>query len=148
MCAMNRIRLALTVAGMAIGALVFHAQSPAPPLAHKFTEIAPGIYSAVGSAAINAGSNSAVIVNQDDVVIVDSHMTPEAGRALVRDLKTITDKPVKFLINTHFHYDHTDGNQAFWPVTDSSGKTTSSQPASAVSAINRRWSSRLWPTSR
>src|SRR5262249_24977532 len=32
--------------------------------------------------------------------------------------KTITDKPVKLLINTHFHYDHTDGNQAFWPVTD------------------------------
>lgn len=80
---------------------------------HTFKEIAPGVYSAIGSAASNAGSNSAVIVNQDDVVIVDSHMTPDAGRALLQDIKTITNKPVRFLIDTHFHYDHTDGNQAF-----------------------------------
>jgi len=114
---MTRARFALVVAGIALTTLAFHAQTP-PQTAHKFTEIAPGVYAAVGTGPINAGSNSAVIVNQDDVVIVDSHMTPEAGRALVRDLKTITDKPVKLLINTHFHYDHTDGNQAFWPVTD------------------------------
>jgi len=109
---MTRIRLALVLGGVSVATLAFHAQTPTPQT-HKFTEIVPGIYSAAGPPGVNPGSNSAVIVNQDDVVVVDSHMTPEAGRALVRDLKSITDKPVRFLINTHFHYDHTDGNQAF-----------------------------------
>jgi cyclase len=110
---MNRVRLALLLSAMAITGLVFHAQTPASPLTHKFTQIAPGIYSAVGSGTPNVGSNSAVIVNRDDVVVVDSHISPEAGRVLLKEIKTLTDKPVRTLIDTHFHYDHTNGNQVF-----------------------------------
>ena len=115
---MNRIRLALVCFGIGVCALVFQAQAPAPPAAYKFTEIVPGIYSAIGTGAMNVGSNSAVIVNRDDVMIVDSHISPESGRAMLQELKGITDKPVRFLINTHFHYDHTNGNQAFPPGVD------------------------------
>jgi cyclase len=115
---MHRIRLALALAGVAVGALVFQAQTPAPQAAYKFTEIAPGVYSAIGTGSMNVGSNSAVIVNRDDVMIVDSHISPESGRAMLQELKAITDKPVRFLINTHFHYDHTNGNQAFPPGID------------------------------
>ena len=115
---MTRSRFALVLAGLAVSALVFHAQEPAPQAAYKFTEIAPGIYSAIGTGSMNVGSNSAVIVNRDDVVIVDSHISPESGRAMLQELKTITDKPVRILINTHFHYDHTNGNQAFPPGID------------------------------
>ena len=110
---MTRIRLALVLAGVAVSAFVFHAQTPAPQAAYKFTEIVPGIYSAIGTGSMNVGSNSAIIVNKDDVMIVDSHISPESGRAMLQELKAITDKPVRFLINTHFHYDHTSGNQAF-----------------------------------
>ena len=110
---MTRIRFALALAGVAVSALVFHAQTPAPAAAYRFTEIVPGIYSAIGTGSMNVGSNSAVIVNKDDVVIVDSHTSPESGRAMLQELKAITNKPVSFLINTHFHYDHTSGNQAF-----------------------------------
>ena len=116
---MTRIRLALILSGIAISALVFHAQAPAPQAAaYKFTEIVPGVYSAIGTGSMNVGSNSAVIVNKDDVMIVDSHISPESGRAMLQELKAITDKPVRFLINTHFHYDHTSGNQAFPPGVD------------------------------
>ena len=115
---MTRIRCALALAGVAVSALVFHAQGPAPQAAYKFTEIVPGVYSAIGTGSMNVGSNSAVIVNRDDVVIVDSHISPESGRAMLLELKTITDKPVRILINTHFHYDHTNGNQAFPPGID------------------------------
>ena len=115
---MTRIRLALVLAGIAVSALVFHAQAPAPQAAYKFTEIVPGIYSAIGTGSMNVGSNSAVIVNKDDVVIVDSHISPESGRAMLQELKAITDKPVRILIDTHFHYDHTNGNQAFPPGVD------------------------------
>ncbi len=116
---MTRTRLALALAVLAISAAVFHAQAQAPPQnAYKFTQIVPGIYSALGTGTMNVGSNSAVIVNRDDVVIVDSHISPESGRAMLDELKTITDKPVRFLINTHFHYDHTNGNQVFSPAVD------------------------------
>ena len=110
---MTRTRAALIIAGVAVAALTFHAQVPDPALTHRFTEIAPGVYSAMATGGLNLGSNSAVIVNQDDVIVVDSHISPEAGRALLRELKTLTSKPVTMLINTHFHYDHTNGNQSF-----------------------------------
>lgn len=115
---MNRIRLGLLIGVLGISSLVFHAQTPAPQATHKFTQIAPGIYSAIGTGTPNVGSNSAVIVNQDDVLVVDSHISPESARVLLKELKTLTDKPVRFLVNTHFHYDHASGNQVFGPPVE------------------------------
>ena len=115
---MTRFRVLLAV--FAVGALgiVVRSQTSPPDAAYRFTQIQPGVYSALGTGRLNVGSNSAVIVNQDDVVIVDSHITPEAARAMLRELKAITDKPVTTLINTHFHYDHTNGNQVFPATVD------------------------------
>jgi glyoxylase-like metal-dependent hydrolase (beta-lactamase superfamily II) len=109
----------LAIAGVGIAAR----SQKAPDAAYKFQEIVPGIYSALGTGTMNVGSNSAVIVNEDDVLIVDSHISPESGRAMLQELKTITDKPVRFLVNTHFHYDHTNGNQVFAPAVDIIGHT-------------------------
>jgi cyclase len=115
---MTRMRLAAALAALSLSAAVFHAQTAGPAAAFKFTQIVPGVYSALGTGTMNVGSNSAVIVNQDEVMIVDSHISPESGRAMLEELKAITDKPVKYLINTHFHYDHTNGNQVFSPAVD------------------------------
>jgi cyclase len=111
---MPRIRFAFVLVLVALGGLAFHAQTPSSA-AYRFQQIAPGIYSAIGTGTVNVGSNSAVIVNRDDVLIVDSHISPESARVMLQELKTITDKPVRFLVNTHFHYDHTNGNQLFVP---------------------------------
>ena len=83
--------------------------------AFTFTEVRDGVWHAVGGGEIAAGSNGAVVVNERDVLVVDSHMTPTAARAMLADLAKITDKPVRYLINTHFHFDHTHGNEAFGP---------------------------------
>jgi glyoxylase-like metal-dependent hydrolase (beta-lactamase superfamily II) len=115
---MTRIRIALVLAGIATASLAFRAQTPAPQAAYKFQQIGPGIYSAIGTGAMNVGSNSAVIVNRDDVLIVDSHISPESARVMLSELKAISDKPVRFLVNTHFHYDHTNGNQVFGAAVD------------------------------
>ncbi len=56
-----------------------------------------------------------MVVNDSDVLVVDSHMTPSAAQALLADLAKITDKPVRYLVNTHFHFDHTHGNEVFGP---------------------------------
>src|SRR3984885_2612852 len=81
---------------------------------YKFEKIADGIYYATGG----AGSNNVVIVNDTDVLLVDDGTTPAAARAFLEDIKLITNKPVRYVVNTHFHYDHTDGNSVFPPSVD------------------------------
>lgn len=93
-------------------------QPEAPPAArqtdtHIFEELADGVYFATGTGTVNVASNALVIVNEADVVIVDSHITADAGRALLDSVRTITDKPIKYLVNSHFHFDHAHGNQVF-----------------------------------
>jgi len=78
---------------------------------YKFEKVADGVYYATGG----FGSNNVVIVNDNDVLVVDDGTTPVAARAFVDDIKIITNKPVRTVVNTHFHYDHTDGNSVFGP---------------------------------
>jgi len=78
---------------------------------YKFEKAADGIYYATGG----PGSNNVVIVNDQDVFLVDDGTTPAAARALLADIKLLTPKPVRQVVNTHFHYDHTAGNQVFGP---------------------------------
>jgi cyclase len=92
------------------------ARSPYPVTAgqaFKFEKVAEGVYYATSTGAMITGSNIPVIVKARDVMIVDTGTTPAAARALEEDLKKITDKPVRYVVNTHFHYDHTDGNSVF-----------------------------------
>ena len=92
------------------------AQTPARPLAHRFDRIAEGVYAAIPNGTVNVVSNSTIIINDNDVVIVDAHATPAAARALIEDVKTLTPKPISYLIDTHYHWDHAHGNQAFIPI--------------------------------
>ena len=79
---------------------------------HRLTEVAHGVYLAQTTAPL-FNSNSLVIVNEDDVVVVDSHITPDKARELIESIQFITSKPITTLINSHFHYDHAHGNQVF-----------------------------------
>ena len=83
--------------------------------AHKFEKVAEAVYFSTGTGSMNTGSNGAVIVNADDVLIVDPGITPAAARAFIADVKTLTSKPVKYVVDTHYHYDHAFGNQVFGP---------------------------------
>ncbi len=104
--------LAPALAFLTVTTAVASAQTP---IAHRFIQVAPGVYSASGNGTIETRSSNMVIVNADDVFLVDTNITPEATRRLVNDIKTLTDKPIRFVVNTHWHYDHTDGNQVFGP---------------------------------
>jgi glyoxylase-like metal-dependent hydrolase (beta-lactamase superfamily II) len=81
--------------------------------AFRFNKVKEGIYHAVGTGSLAVVGNSAVIVNERDVVVVDDHVSPAAAWVLLDELKEITDKPVRAVINTHFHFDHAHGNQVF-----------------------------------
>ena len=81
---------------------------------YKFEKVADGVYYATGG----FGSNNVVVVNDRDVLLVDDGTTPAAARAFLADIKLVTNKPVRYVVNTHFHYDHTDGNSVFPPDVD------------------------------
>jgi glyoxylase-like metal-dependent hydrolase (beta-lactamase superfamily II) len=80
---------------------------------HVFEELAPGVYFASGTGIVNVASNALVVVNDEDVLVVDSHITPDAARTLLESVRALTDRPLRYLVNSHFHFDHAHGNQAF-----------------------------------
>jgi cyclase len=83
--------------------------------AFQFEEVAEDIYQAQGTGNLLVGSNAAIIVNENDVIVIDSHISPAAAVALARQLPSITTKPIRYVINTHFHFDHAHGNQVYPP---------------------------------
>jgi cyclase len=66
---------------------------------------------------LGGGGNTAVLIGDDGVLVVDTKFW-SAGRRLPEIIKAITDKPVKVIINTHYHSDHTHGNPQYAPGTD------------------------------
>src|SRR6187399_892090 len=83
--------------------------------APRFDKVADGIYYATSSGTMNVGANSPIILTDTEAIVIDSEITPAAARALVADLKAITNLPVKYVIDSHYHYDHAHGNQIFTP---------------------------------
>ena len=61
----------------------------------------------------NAVSNSGIVVLDHSVLVFDTHFTPEAGQSLLAAIRSITSKPVRYVIVSHAHADHTHGNQVF-----------------------------------
>jgi len=82
---------------------------------YTLEKITEGVYYTTAIGPSNTGGNHAIIIGDSDVILVDDGTTPAAARTLLEDMKKITDKPVRWVINTHFHYDHTDGNSVFGP---------------------------------
>ena len=80
---------------------------------HRFVEVAKGVWHVSGNGKVHTMSNAMVLVGEFDTLIVDSHVTPSAARTLLDSLSVITDKPVRYLINSHYHFDHAHGNQSF-----------------------------------
>src|SRR5579872_3110764 len=73
--------------------------------------VAPGIYAAIDGPQHSAGSNAGFIIGENGVLVVDSFFNPAAARALVSEIHRLTPKPIRYLINTHYHIDHTGGDQ-------------------------------------
>jgi glyoxylase-like metal-dependent hydrolase (beta-lactamase superfamily II) len=80
---------------------------------HRFNEIADGVWFVSGTGSVHTMSNAMVLVGEFDVLVVDSHVTPAASRALLDSMSVITDKPIRYLVNSHYHFDHAHGNQSF-----------------------------------
>jgi len=75
--------------------------------------VADGVHVAVAAPAYKVNSNTAIIESDDGAVIVDTHSKPSAARVIVDRLRDITARPVRYVVNTHFHWDHWHGNEVY-----------------------------------
>jgi glyoxylase-like metal-dependent hydrolase (beta-lactamase superfamily II) len=87
--------------------------SAVPALAFDFTEVAPGVHVAIARGVPYYVANSVVIVGGNEVLLVDSSAGPGEGAALRDAIRTVTTKPVRYIVDTHFHFDHALGHAAF-----------------------------------
>lgn len=76
-------------------------------------KIGEGVYAALGSDTGKAGSNAGFIVGSNGVVVVDTFEDPTPAHDLLAEIKKITNLPIRFVVNTHYHLDHTGGNAVF-----------------------------------
>lgn len=81
------------------------------PLPFVLKQVGPGVYAAIDGPAHKAGSNAGFVIGDDGVLVVDSFFNPDAARALVAEIHRLTPKPIRYLVNTHYHLDHTAGDQ-------------------------------------
>lgn len=92
---------------MILAAVVAKAQRNWDEVQIKVEKVAGNVYMLAG-----AGGNIGVSIGDDGILIVDDQYAPLAPK--IKDaLATISDKPVKFVLNTHYHGDHTGGNEVF-----------------------------------
>jgi glyoxylase-like metal-dependent hydrolase (beta-lactamase superfamily II) len=85
-------------------------------------------------------SNSVFVVGARDVVVVDTNVSPESARASLAELRRITDKPVRYVVNTHWHDDHLAGNQVYrdaFPGVQFVGQVRTREELSTTGADNR-----------
>ena len=77
-------------------------------------KVADGVFAALAKPQALTNSNAAIFVLDRDVLVVDAHSKPSAAAALLAQIKKeVTDKPVRYLVNSHFHWDHTQGDVTY-----------------------------------
>jgi cyclase len=113
---MNRVRIAVAATVMALSAPVFAQQPPAasPPspvdfskVEIKTTDLGDNVYMLEGQ-----GGNITVAVAKDGIIMVDGEFAPLHDKIMAA-VAAVSNQPIKYLVNTHFHGDHTGGNEPF-----------------------------------
>jgi len=76
-------------------------------------KIGPGVWAAIVNDAGKAGGNAGFVVGDDGVAVIDTFQDPEPAQALAAEIRKITKLPIRFVVNTHYHLDHVNGNDVF-----------------------------------
>ena len=90
---------------------------PAARAAEGLTKIAEDVYSYVGvqdsSPANSYAANAGIVIGKDAVLVVDTLISAREAERFLADIRKVTDKPIRYVVNTHTHLDHAFGNCVF-----------------------------------
>jgi glyoxylase-like metal-dependent hydrolase (beta-lactamase superfamily II) len=119
------------------------AADDAPPPGFDLQKIVDGVYVAVRKEppGLFFNCNSVFIINERDVVVVDTNIRPSSAKEVLAALRSLTDKPVRYVVNTHWHDDHISGNQVYrdaFPGVEFIGHESAPGDMATVGASNRK----------
>jgi glyoxylase-like metal-dependent hydrolase (beta-lactamase superfamily II) len=80
--------------------------------------VASGVYAAIAGPTFRPNGNAVIIVLEHSVLLVDTEAKPSAAEEVIAYIKHLTDKPLEYIVITHFHADHTQGASTYlkeWP---------------------------------
>jgi glyoxylase-like metal-dependent hydrolase (beta-lactamase superfamily II) len=101
------VKSALFAATLLLTSPLLHAAAAPEPV--KANEIAPGLYLVLGG----GGANSVVLTGADGVLVVDAKLDVDSANAELKVIDGMNKGPIRYLINTHVHPDHTGGNEPY-----------------------------------
>ncbi|MBI4793384.1 MAG: MBL fold metallo-hydrolase [Deltaproteobacteria bacterium] len=85
--------------------------------AESLTEISANVYAYVDTRNMSAqnsfGANAGIIIGRDGILVVDTLISSSEAQRFLWDIRTISDKPIRYVVNTHHHLDHAFGNADF-----------------------------------
>lgn len=85
--------------------------------ANKLTQLTDNTYVFLGTEDYSAnnsyGANAGVIIGNDSVLVIDTQISSQRAQEFIQAIREITDKPIRYVLNTHFHSDHSFGNADF-----------------------------------
>jgi cyclase len=105
------IRLIYLAAFLLLALRLDAAERPGP----EKVEVADGVYlfQTAPYGDVGLDGNSVVIVSSSGVLVFDTNGTPAAAAAILAEIKKLTDKPIRFIVNSHWHWDHWYGTQVY-----------------------------------
>jgi cyclase len=109
----------------------------------EIQKLSEGVYAAIRKQPplFSFDPNNVFIINDDDVIVVDANASLAATKELIAALRKLTGKPVKYVINTHWHDDHIVGNQVWreaFPGVEFIGHASALKDRPTTGAANRR----------
>jgi len=116
---MPTTKTAVAILSCILAATAFARAAKAPqasqPVALTFAlkPIGHNVYAAIDDAKGDAGANAGFVIGDDGVAVIDTFENPEASKQMLAEIRKLTQLPVKFVINTHYHIDHVAGNSLF-----------------------------------
>ena len=95
---------------LALGGTASAQQPLSAHLPFVLKQLGPGVYAAIDGPEHKAGSNAGFVIGDDGVLVIDSFFEPDAAKDLVAEIRRLTPKPIRYVVNTHYHADHTGGD--------------------------------------
>lgn len=103
-----------------ITVFLFCAVSPSERTAFAatgLTKIADNVYSYVdvknSSPQNSFGANAGIVIGRDGILVIDTLVSAREAQRFINDIRAVSDKPIRYVVNTHYHLDHAFGNDAF-----------------------------------
>lgn len=112
---LRKMTITLCIIVLAFAGILFAAQQAQAQ--EGLTKIADNVYSYVGvkngSPKNSYGANAGIIIGTDGIIVIDTLISSKEAKRFIKDIRAVTDKPVKWVVNTHYHLDHAFGNAEF-----------------------------------